>query len=220
MSTVLTETPISISHRVRRLYQYTSLSVRTFQTLRSFICPFHELVSLVPPDSRILDAGCGSGLFLAILADFSRVFEAVGFDCNAKSVEVAGTVLNKVNKGVKSHVFCIDATQPWPRGPFDVVSIIDLMHHLPPDQQRSVLANAAKVLKSGGILIYKDMVSRPRWRAWANRLHDLIIVHQWVYYAPFETVKKWAYDEGFECEGIKHCNMLWYGHEWGIFRKT
>lgn len=220
MPTLSTETPTSLLRRVRRLYHDAPFFVRTLQTLRPFICPFHELISLVPPDSRILDVGCGSGFFLAILADSSRVFEAVGFDCNTKSVEIAGAVLDKVHKSAKFNVFCIDATQPWPVGPFDVVSIIDLMHHVPPDKQHSILANAAKVLKSGGILIYKDMVSRPRWRAWANRLHDLIIAHQWIYYIPFETVKKWAYDEGFKCEGIKYCNMLWYGHEWGIFRKT
>ena len=72
-----------------------------------------------------------------------------------------------------------DAQQDWPSGPFDIVSVIDVMHHVPTIAQRTVIERAASRLKPGGLLVYKDMVERPRWRAWKNRLHDLVLARQW-----------------------------------------
>jgi 2-polyprenyl-3-methyl-5-hydroxy-6-metoxy-1,4-benzoquinol methylase len=75
-----------------------------------------------------------------------------------------------------------DADSAWPPGTFDVVSLIDVIHHIQSKDQTTVLVNAIEHVADGGILLYKDMASRPLWRAWANRLHDLISAGDWINY--------------------------------------
>jgi hypothetical protein len=55
-------------------------------------------------------------------------------------------------------------------------------------------------VKQGGMLLYKDMGRRPLWRAWANRLHDLLMVKEWIHYARLEDVVHWARAAGLALE--------------------
>ena len=109
----------------------------------------------------------------------------------------------------------VDATAAWPCGEeqFDVVSIIDVMHHVPVAAQRSVIETASRRVKPGGMLLYKDMCRRPLWRAWANRLHDLVVARQWINYAAVQDVERWASEAGMRVVERERINRLWYGHE-------
>ena len=112
-----------------------------------------------------------------------------------------------------------DASREWPEGPFDVVSIIDVMHHVPKEHQRSIIEQAAARLKPGGLVLYKYMGQKPLWRAWMNRLHDLTLVHEWINYVPLERVALWAREAGLiELRRVR-TNMFWYGHEMLLLRK-
>ena len=33
----------------------------------------------------------------------------------------------------------LPVSAPWPRGPFDVMSVVDVMHHVPLDQRRALI---------------------------------------------------------------------------------
>jgi hypothetical protein len=59
-------------------------------------------------------------------------------------------------------------------GHFDVVSIIDVIHDVPPANQLDLIAVAAEHLNEGGLLLYKDMASCPTSRVRANRFHDFV----------------------------------------------
>src|SRR6266576_3469231 len=72
------------------------------------------------------------------------------------------------------------------------VSMIDVMHHVPPSFQKEFLLTACRHVRPSGLLIYKDMCRRPRWRAAANRLHDLVLARQWINYLPISQVELWA----------------------------
>ena len=78
-------------------------------------------------------------------------------------------------------------------GRFDVS--LSMTHDVPPAKQADLIAVAAKHLNDGPLL-YKDMSSRPLWRAWANRLHDLVSAREWIHYAELESVIKWAKRRG------------------------
>lgn len=54
---------------------------------------------------------------------------------------------------------------------------------------------------------------RPWWKAQANRIHDLVIAHQWISYVPVETVERWAPFEGKGVIVREDLNRSWYGHE-------
>jgi len=95
--------------------------------------------------------------------------------------------------------------------------LIDVMHHVPVAAQRDVFRKAAQVLKPGARLVYKDIALRPKWRAWANTLHDLILARQWVHYVPMATVLEWGAAEGLVPVCSYGVKRLWYGHEFAVF---
>jgi 2-polyprenyl-3-methyl-5-hydroxy-6-metoxy-1,4-benzoquinol methylase len=189
------------------------------QTLRPYIAPFHTIVGLVPPGSSILDIGCGAGLFVALLAKLGRIRSARAFDYDGGAIDVANSIARKLPIPGIVHYERRTALDPWPEGQYDVVSIVDVVHHIPPAAQAGVIAEAASHVGAGGILLYKDMVRRPLWRASANRLHDLLSAREWINYAPVEDVIRWAEAAGLRLEQRGAVNMLWYGHEWCVFRR-
>jgi hypothetical protein len=94
------------------------------------------------------------------------------------------------------------------------------MHHVPPERQAGLIAVAAEHLNEGGLLLYKDMASRPLWRAWANRLHDLASAQEWIHYAELNDVVNWATDAGLHLDHRKAVNLLWYRQEWCLFYRA
>ncbi len=214
--------PKVLSGWARELYVDGPLFRRKMQHYRPMICPFHRLLPHVPVGASILDVGSGSGLFLALLAKSGRRVHGVGFDVSSDAINLAVGMAERIaNQAPDSSLqFAqLDVNAAWPAGPFDVVSIIDVMHHVPPVHQRALIATAAVHVAPGGTLLYKDMCRRPRWRAVANRAHDLALARQWIHYAPIDRVESWARDEGLELTCAETINLLWYGHELRVFQR-
>ena len=174
-----------------------------------------RIISHVPENSRILDIGCGSGLVLGLLAGLHFNIRGTGFDRSEAGIDMAQRMQRRIPPSSPTRISFqhLSIDDPWPLGTFDVVLMIDVIHHVPPLEQRSVVEKAISVLAPGGKLIYKDMCSGPWWRAQANRLHDLVVAKEYVHYVPVEALKAWAAQSNMRviCEESYH--RLWYGHE-------
>ncbi len=203
---------------VRDIYTHGPLVSRTIQRLRPYICPFESLVDAVPPGSTVLDIGCGAGLFLGLLAKLDRIASGHGFDVSHKSIDVANMMKHQLPKLPPTLFEQCTTDAPWPAGTFDVISMIDVMHHIHPAQQADVFSNVVARLKPGGIFIYKDMAQHPLWRSWANRLHDLILAKQWIHYLTLDSVEKLAAEAGLRLITKSSENRLWYRHELAVFQ--
>src|SRR5579864_2231784 len=167
-----------LSALARELYIGGRWLPRKLQHWRPRICPFERLLPHVPAGASVLDAGCGCGLFLGMLAKTGRRPRGIGFDVSPAAISAASAMAQRVAStaggGAGSLEFMrLDAGDPWPNAKFDVVSMIDVMHHVTPVGQRRFFAQAARHVAPGGALLYKDMCRRPAWRAAPNRLHDL-----------------------------------------------
>jgi 2-polyprenyl-3-methyl-5-hydroxy-6-metoxy-1,4-benzoquinol methylase len=207
---------------VWQAYRDAPLSVRLLSSSRSYICPVQPLVAEVPIGSTVFDIGCGSGLFLSLLIADSQVEQAIGSDINYRALSCARKAAKRLidQQGKNIPVDFIHSTTPrtWPRERFSVVSLIDVMHHVPPQQQQSFFQEAVQRVAPGGTLLYKDMCEHPPWKAAANRLHDLLLARQWINYVPLNTIKKWASNSGLELQKEEHYSRLFYGHEKLVFK--
>ena len=199
--------------------------MRAIQHWRPYICPFECLIRFVPANATVLDIGCGGGLFLGLLAASGpRIASGVGFDVSHAAIATAQQMAQRLARlqpsAAKLSFQQLDVSAPWPAGSFDVVSLIDFMHHVAPPAQRDVLIQAAGHVAPGGVLIYKDMCRRPLWRASANRLHDLLLARQWIHHFPIEDAERSLAETGMSVVHRERLNRLWYGHDLLVFSKS
>lgn len=169
---------------------------RALVAARPFICPFGPIISQIPQEQNVLDVGCGVGSLLVTLALQGNIKSGIGCDINPKSIEVANRVAKSIpESGI---TFRIARTlDEIPQVEFDVITLIDVMHHVDSEAQRDFFTACADRVRLGGLLVYKDMADKPLWKNIFNRLHDAVLARQFIHYAPLESVEIWA----------KECNM-------------
>jgi 2-polyprenyl-3-methyl-5-hydroxy-6-metoxy-1,4-benzoquinol methylase len=105
-----------------------------------------RLRRVLPVKARVLDAGCGSGDLVALLA--SAGHEAVGMDVSARAVELASS-----RHPDATFVHHSIEELPWPveAGSFDAVVSFEVLEHLL--RPRRLLEGARTALRSGGQLV-------------------------------------------------------------------
>ena len=106
-----------------------------------------------------------------------------------------------------------------PPGPFDVVTMVDVLHHVPPPERRDVIAEASRRVGLGGAFIYKDMTTRSRLRRFAHKLDDWVFTREWVEQVAEGATEAWAEEEGLETLHAEYIPRLVYGHELRVFRR-
>jgi len=211
----------TLSAIARKIYVAGPIGLRKMQHWRPYICPFEQLAPYVRDGSRVLDIGCGSGLLLCLLAGLGREFEGVGFDVSHRAINLARQAAERLaplNPSARLSFECLKPGNPWPTGDFDVVFLVDVLHHVPQRSQRAFLRQTLSKLATDGTLVYKDMCARPRWRALANRLHDLVISRQWISYVPIEILEQWVRSEYRAVVAREDLTRFWYGHELRIVK--
>jgi SAM-dependent methyltransferase len=123
-----------------------------------------DLLKNVPKDSKILDIGCSSGIFLKDLErlDF-KAENLFGIDISEKAIE------NCKNNGIQN-AFVMDAQNISLSEKFDIIIASDCLEHLSNDIQ--ALKNWCDLLKTGGMLY----VFVPAFQSlWSN--HDEVNMH-------------------------------------------
>jgi 2-polyprenyl-3-methyl-5-hydroxy-6-metoxy-1,4-benzoquinol methylase len=205
----------------KALFSHGPIFPRTVQRLGAYVCPFHELLALVPKGASVLDVGCGSGIFLGLLMKQVGPRLALGFDASQYAIGIAENMRQNLPQAAANKIAFErrDVNQSWPAGRFDVVSIIDVMHHVSSDVQSKLFLDALDHVAPGGLLLYKDMADRPVILALANWLHDLIMARQWIRYVPIARIRSWGIQSGLSVEKESQCRVLWYAHEWILFKK-
>lgn len=94
---------------------------------------------------KVLDVGCGTGRLVKFLND--NGFKAYGCDVSKEAV----TVAKRINGTPK--IFLAAATKlPAKNSSYEIITAISVIEHLKKNDARKFLKEAARVLKSGGIL--------------------------------------------------------------------
>ena len=212
-----------LSAIARRMYTNGPFLLCKLQHWRPYICPFENLVGHVGDGSRVLDVACCAGLLLSLLAGLGPEFEGIGFDVSRQAIDLAKSMAKgatATSPKVRLSFERLDINAAWPLGTFDVVFLIDVLHHVPPTAKRSFLKRVISKVKPGGLLVYKDMCIDPWWKAQANRLHDLVISRELISYVPVRTVEDWANSEGMQVVLREDMGRFWYGHELRVMKRS
>jgi SAM-dependent methyltransferase len=111
---------------------------------------------------RVLDAGCGTGMNVAVL---SRLGPSVGVDrapealrgCRARAVPAA-----------QADVLSL----PFPAGTFDLVTSFDVLYHRWVEDDAAAVSELVRVLRPGGLLLARAPALRLLWGAHDEAVHS------------------------------------------------
>jgi 2-polyprenyl-3-methyl-5-hydroxy-6-metoxy-1,4-benzoquinol methylase len=154
---------------VVRRFAGEPVDVRIHTAVRALSCPFGELVAAVPRGSRLLDYGCGHGVFAGLAAAHADA-RVTGVDIDERKVAVAR------RRADPSATFCVIETGSVPAGPWDAVALVDVLYLLPPPAQRDLLLRLAAELAPGGVLLVKEMHTGSRLKTAWMELQERVMV--------------------------------------------
>lgn len=142
---------------------YESPIIRAYSRARFTIINInilHILGLCIRDKHRILDVGCGFGLFGCYFASLYPGLSYHGIDIDAERINQARSVAARL--GLRNATFQIgDAVDLTLLGTFDAALMIDLMHHLGDAAKRRLIDECVRHLASDGRLIVKDVTTHP-----------------------------------------------------------
>lgn len=139
-------------------------------------CPFVVVAQAVPPAGRILEIGCGHGLFSSYLALAEPGRHVVGTDVDQAKIEIARRAAGRARALGARLAFQPAPDGSVPDGPWTAIVIVDVLYLLDRDGERRLLAACAGRLAPGGVLVVKETDDRPRWKAAWTRAQETVAV--------------------------------------------
>lgn len=142
---------------------YDSTIVRSYCKVRFRIINInilHMLALCLRGKRKVLEVGCGFGLFGCYFSSFYPEISYCGYDINAKRIEMAKRAAARL--GLHNVTFrCQDARELTLDEQYDAIMMIDLMHHIDDYSKRKLLEECARHLAPDGRLIIKEITTHP-----------------------------------------------------------
>lgn len=156
---------------------YDSTIIRAYCKSRFIIININILQMLglcLRGKRRILDVGCGFGLFGCYFASMYPEITYTGYDLNASRVERANRAAEKL--GLKNVSFNHgDARDLKIDAEFDAIFMVDLLHHIDDASKSELLANCHLHLAPEGRLVIKDVATHPFYKVAFTWVLDVIM---------------------------------------------
>jgi 2-polyprenyl-3-methyl-5-hydroxy-6-metoxy-1,4-benzoquinol methylase len=153
------------------LYSTESPGIRSFVWARHVLCPLAPIAAEIPPKGRVMDVGCGHGLFANALALGSAARTVLGIDPSAAKIDVARRSAARLPNVTYSR----GLVQELDGGPFDAISILDVLYLLPVEEKLAVLRACRERIADAGVLVVKTNDTRPAWKYAVARLQEQLM---------------------------------------------
>lgn len=206
----------------RRLYDEMPRGIRAFVTLRHWLAPLARVLAVVPPAGRILDVGCGHGLFSAAMALGSAARDVSGVDPSPAKIDVAAKVGARVpnlrfRRGTVANVADRD---------FDAITVLDVLYLLPREEKVALLSACRDRLAPGGRLVLKTNDTRPAWKFAVTRAQEALMTrvgltmgHGALHFFSRRENRDLLVETGFEVDFVDLNSWLPYPHVMFVGRR-
>lgn len=203
---------------------YDSVVIRAYALCRFAILRqnfLEEIGQYLPQRGRVLDLGCGFGLFSLFFAAAGRERALVGVDLDAR--RIAAAKASALRLGLENTRYeCADALDWEHEGePFDAIYMLDMIHHAPVERVRGFLERQVARLAPGGVLVIKEVSDRPAFKRWFTWLLDRLMVgwREPIRYWPEEELTELLRSLGLHVVRHRMKDVLPYPHVLYVARR-
>ena len=171
-----------------------------------------EIGQYLPASGRVLDLGCGFGLFSLYYGAARPGLQIEGFDLNPRRIEMARAAARRLGLANVRHEVG-DVMQFRGGRQFDAAYMLDIVHHVPEATVRPLLEQVATCLPAGGRLVIKDVDTAPAYkRLFTYVLDKAMDPSAPVRYWPAEQLGSLLEDVGFRVYRHLMVDVLPYPH--------
>jgi len=165
--------PVRVAKKdVAALFRKAGWLMKAYLRIKFRICPLLRMEVYVPDKGEIIDLGCGNGLFAAVMKLGSPARSILGIDLDARKIAAAQKSLGNIPH-LDFRPGDIAAAE-FPRA--DAFTIVDVLYLIPVADQDRILRMCAEALRPGGVLVLKEMDTRPRRKYFWNMIQETLAV--------------------------------------------
>lgn len=173
------------------------------ELIRSLMFSFGEVEKDIPREGKILDVGCGSGMFTMKMARNFPEREVMGLDPSPGRIELA----RRRSGNLKNLKYKTGYLAGIRDREFDCVVIIDVLYLLPETEKLKLVKQVRKLLKKGGKLIIKFNGKSPGWKYGLLLAEEALMVKvlklTYSDYGKVYFLSGWEYRQLLEKAGFK-----------------
>jgi 2-polyprenyl-6-hydroxyphenyl methylase/3-demethylubiquinone-9 3-methyltransferase len=158
--------------RALALYRGLPLPVRLHTALRAWTCPMEAVLARLPPAGRLLEVGCGHGLFANEAALRHPGLSVLGVDPAPEKIRWAEATA----RGRENVAFRCGRVEEVFESRFDAVAVLDVLYLVPRPSWPAFLEACRDRLAPGGRLILKEVDTRPRWKFYRCLVQETVSV--------------------------------------------
>ena len=208
--------------RRRIIAAYESRLVRAYCVVRFIIINInmlHLLSFWMRGRVRVLEIGCGFGLFGCYFASRNPLLRYHGIDLDAGRIAMANRAVRHLKLDNISFEAGDAGGELRVEDQYDVVIMMDLVHHIPDDAKQRLFATVQSRLKPGGRIVIKDIERKPAFKLLFTWVLDVLMTKGFDMWYWDEPRFRGAVDPSFQMESYRIPHWLPYPHVLYVFSK-
>lgn len=119
----------------------------------------------------VIDLGCGLGLFGMWLRAHGHAQAYRGCDLGGWKIRAGNEAAARL--GYSDFTLCEGDMLEFPLDGAGSVCAFDVLHYLPPDEQRLLISRLASAARGGAVILIRTGVRGCGWRSWVTILEEL-----------------------------------------------
>jgi 2-polyprenyl-3-methyl-5-hydroxy-6-metoxy-1,4-benzoquinol methylase len=180
---------------------------------RPYICPFGELLEYIPKNSSVFDIGCGSGMFLSLVAEFKNPQSVGGIEISKDLIENSLQIFKNIKPSPRISLNVFNGYDiPNEIKNYNFIFLIDVLHHVPKNDQINFLRRIYEKMPCGSKLILKDINAENFILSKFNKIHDFLFSGSAGNELPMTEVKEKLQKIGFKILSITQKTTFVYPH--------